>query len=260
MYYPKQIPYLLDPEFKKYIDYREHRFKELDDYFMCIWEMKSKDIFDKTISNNVLPDACIDIVIDFANQGICFAGFSDETMNLLLNESIDSMGVRMKPGTFYSIFGIPADKAMDFIIPFENIEHDYDLSPILSLTSSEERITYFKNYLLKKIANKPNRDFINIVDNLYQSPQDQKVKDLADNFNCNQKQLFRMFKKHYGISPKVLLNIMRLHLCLTLLLENKMELMDISLQCGFYDQAHFIKEIKRYTGISPLKLLEKYQI
>lgn len=260
MYYPKQIPYLLDQEFKSFIDYREYHFKELDEYFMCIWEMKSRSIFDKTISNNVLPDACIDIVIDFAHQSICFAGFSDETMELKLSDGIDSMGVRMKPGTFYAIFKIPADKVMDSVIHFSKIEHDYDLSPILSLTESEERLNYFKDYLLKKIANKPNKDFINIVDTLYQNPQDQKVKDIANNFHCNQKQLFRVFKKNYGISPKVLLNILRLHLCLTLLLESKMELIDISLQCGFYDQAHFIKEIKRYTGISPLKLLENYQI
>ncbi|MDE6141583.1 MAG: helix-turn-helix domain-containing protein, partial [Bacilli bacterium] len=110
-----------------------------------------------------------------------------------------------------------------------------------------------------KIAFQANMDFINIVDELYQTPQEQKVRDIANNFNCNQKQLFRLFKKNYGVSPKVLLNILRLHLCLTLLLEEQKELIDISNQCGFYDQAHFIKEIKRYTGISPLQLLKSYQ-
>ena len=57
-----------------------------------------------------------------------------------------------------------------------------------------------------------------------------------------------------------MLNIVRLHLCLSLLLEEKGKLIDIAVQCGFYDQSHFIKEIKRYTGISPFKLLEQYQI
>lgn len=63
MYYPKQIPYLLDGEFKKYIEYQEE-IPELKDYCMCIWNMKSKGIANKTIVNNILPDACIDIVID----------------------------------------------------------------------------------------------------------------------------------------------------------------------------------------------------
>lgn len=58
MYYPKQIPYLLDKEFKEnieYIEYTEHHIKELENYCMCIWTMKSKNVLDKTISNNILP-------------------------------------------------------------------------------------------------------------------------------------------------------------------------------------------------------------
>ena len=79
MYYPKQIPYLLDKEFKENIEYEEHIIKEIENYCMCIWTMKSKKILEKTISNNILPDASIDIVIDFIHNTICFAGFSKET-------------------------------------------------------------------------------------------------------------------------------------------------------------------------------------
>lgn len=42
MYYPKQIPYLLDKEFQKNIEYKEYNINELKDYCMCIWTMKSK--------------------------------------------------------------------------------------------------------------------------------------------------------------------------------------------------------------------------
>lgn len=36
-------------------------------------------------------------------------------------------------------------------------------------------------------------------------------------------------------------------------------LKDIANSCGFYDQSHFIREIKKYTGISPLKIIENYK-
>ena len=54
MYYPKQIPYLLDKEFKKNVEYTEYHIEELKDYCMCIWTMKSKKILDKTIANLML--------------------------------------------------------------------------------------------------------------------------------------------------------------------------------------------------------------
>ncbi len=98
-----------------------------------------------------------------------------------------------------------------------------------------------------------------IVEKIYENPNEQSVTDIAKKFGYNERNLYRVFKKNFGVSPKVLLNILRLHLCLTLILENKMNLIDIALSCGFYDQSHFIKEIKRYTGISPLKIIDDYK-
>lgn len=122
MYYPKQIPYLLNKEFKKNIEYTEYNIKEIENYCMCIWEMKSKRILDKTIPNHILPDACIDIVIDFTNNTICFAGFSEETKIFQLNKKIDYMGVRLKPSIFYTLFNREANKIMDNKIPFNEID------------------------------------------------------------------------------------------------------------------------------------------
>lgn len=244
MYYPKQIPYLLDKEFKKNIEYKEYHIKELKDYCMCIWTMKSKKILNKTISNNILPDACIDIVIDFVNNTICFAGFSKETKDFKLDQKIDYLGVRLKPSIFYLLFDIAAYKIMDNEIPFSDIEKEISINRILDLKNINERIECLKHYLLEKI---------------YENPSEQSVKAIASEFGYNERNLYRVFKTNYGVSPKVLLNILRLHLCLTLMLEKKMNLIDIALYCGFYDQSHFIKEIKRYTGISPLKIIEDYK-
>ena len=143
MYYPKQIPYLLDKDFQNYIEYVEYRKKELEDYCMCIWTMKSKQRLDKVVSNHILPDACIDIVIDFVKGTICFAGFSKETEDFKLNEKIDYMGVRLKPSAFYSFFQIDADKVMDKMIPFSDIEKEFDLAPILLVSHTRKRIEYF---------------------------------------------------------------------------------------------------------------------
>ena len=259
MYYPKQIPYLLDKEFKKNIEYVEYNIKELENYCMCIWTMKSKKILDKTISNNILPDACIDIVIDFINNTICFAGFSKETEEFQLNKDIDYMGVRLKPSIFYLLFNIESDKIMDNQIEFSDIEKEISINKILDLKNTNERIEYLKHYLLQKTKKQKEIPFMKIVEKIYENPNEQSVTNIAKEFGYNERNLYRVFKRNFGVSPKVLLNILRLHLCLTLILENKMNLIDIALSCGFYDQSHFIKEIKRYTGISPLKIIDDYK-
>ncbi len=256
MYYPKQIPYLLDKEFKQNIEYIEYRIKDVEKYCMCIWTMRSKEILDKTICNNILPDACIDIVIDFVTKTICFAGFSKETEAFELRHQIDYMGVRLKPSLFYLIFKIEADQIMDHQISFRDIENEMDLYEIFNLKNTEKRIEYLKNYLLQKTKNIIDMPFLKIVEELYKSPKEQTVINISEKFGYHQRQLYRIFKANYGVSPKVLLNILRLHLCLSLILEKKMDLVEIAHLCGFYDQAHFIKEIKRYTGKSPLNIIK----
>lgn len=259
MYYPKQIPYLLNKEFRENIEYKEYNVKELEDYCMCIWTMKSKKILNKTISNNILPDACIDIVIDFVSNTISFAGFSKETKDFKLDKKIDYMGVRLKPSIFYLLFNVAADKVMDNEIAFSAIEKEDNIDRILELENTNERIEYLKMYLFKKAKVQKEMPFMEIVEKLYDNPKEQSVTDIAKKLGYHERNLYRVFKANFGVSPKVLLNIIRLHLCLTLILEKKMSLIDIAFFCGFYDQSHLIKEIKKYTSISPLKIIEEYQ-
>lgn len=256
MYEPKQIPYLLNSSYSQQIKYQEYHFKELEDYCMCLWTMKSQGTLDQPLYNYILPDACIDLIVDFSTQTVSFSGFSKETELFPLQGEINYLGVRLKPGAFYALFHIPADQIMDHMIPFHEIEPQLPINDLFEITDLQEQLQWIKSYLITKIKNKPNQQFIRIVDKLYHHPQDQYVTIIAQEFGYNQRQLFRIFKKQYGVSPKVLLNVLRLHLCLTLLLEEHQKLCDVATLCGFYDQSHFIKELKRYTGISPLQLLD----
>lgn len=259
MYYPKQLPYLFDNKFSENVEYKEYLIDILKNCCFCIWSMNSKKIVNETIYNYILPDACIDIVIDFTNKTIFFAGFSKETIPFELNKKIEFLGVRFKPGIFNAIYDIPADKIMDKEIPFNNIEKEFDLYNIFKIKDTKNRIEYLKKYLIKKQNQIKYYKMIYLIDILYKDPKDKVVLNIASSFGYHRRQLYRVFKRTYGISPKILLNILRLHLSLTLLEEGK-SIDEIMATCDFYDQSHFIKEIKRYTGFSPIELLDKYKI
>ena len=165
----------------------------------------------------------------------------------------------MKPSIFCLLFNVSADRVMDEEIAFSDIEKEVNIDRILDLKNTNERIEYLKGYILQKAKEQREIPFMEVVEKLYENPKEQSVTEIAKKLGYNERNLYRVFKANFGVSPKVLLNILRLHLCLTLMLEEKMNLIDIALFCGFYDQSHFIKEIKRYTGISPLKIMEDYK-
>lgn len=68
------------------------------------------------------------------------------------------------------------------------------------------------------------------------------------------RQLERNFKKHIGLSPKEYSNIIRFQNALSLIKNENRSLLDIALECGYYDHSHLVNEIKRNTGFPPSQL------
>ena len=70
------------------------------------------------------------------------------------------------------------------------------------------------------------------------------------------RQLERNFKKQIGVSPKQLGKVIRLQTALKMLLDPKTErLTEIAYESEYFDQAHFIKDFKEFTGINPKDFL-----
>lgn len=252
-YNPKQYPQLLDETFSKYYSYQEYHIKDIEDFAVCIWSMNSKNPGSEPVFNNILPDACTDIIFDFTTHEIYFAGFSKETKPFPLFGQIDYMGVRLRPSACYSYFSIKATKIMDQTYPI----FQTTLEKIWEKKTIKKRIEWITKELKKQREISFDPQFIYFVNQLYENPNEQTVENLAIHFGYNKRHLYRLFQKNYGVSPKVLLNILRLHFSLELLLEKKKTLTEIAHICGFYDQSHFVKEIKKYTNISPIQLVEK---
>ena len=257
MYYPYQIPSVLDEFFKNNLTYKEHKIDTLTDYCFCIWEMNSHCFIENTVTNTVIPDACIDLIIDFSNKEMYFSGFSKDTKNIELTGNIDFLGIRFKPGAFFLLFNISAEKVMDNVINFASIDNE-SIDEIFKADNTEQKLGMLEKYILTKISkiNIKNKIYVELIDTLYLDLNDKMLNNLIP--NKSNKTIYRYTKKIYGLTPKNLINILRLHFTMNVLFDGNKSLLEIANDCAFYDQSHFIKEIKKYTSISPLTLLDKY--
>lgn len=83
-----------------------------------------------------------------------------------------------------------------------------------------------------------------------------RVSQLCDIYNITPRSLERRFMEEIGIPAKEMLQIFRINRAIRLLAEDpKVNLAGISYLSGYFDQAHFIKDIKKITGMSPGHLL-----
>ena len=70
------------------------------------------------------------------------------------------------------------------------------------------------------------------------------------------KQLSRIFAEYVGSMPKEVIRIVRLQRALYSLQNSATEnFTQLAYECGFYDQAHLIKEFKTFSGYTPKEYL-----
>lgn len=84
------------------------------------------------------------------------------------------------------------------------------------------------------------------------------IRDLAQQANMNEQYFCRFFKKALGKSPISYLNAYRIKQAIILLQTTDMAVMEICLDCGFYNLGNFLREFKKDTGLTPLQYRKHY--
>jgi len=79
------------------------------------------------------------------------------------------------------------------------------------------------------------------------------LDDILEKTKLSERSLERYFRKHIGLSPKFYCRVIRFSHIFRLVSCDNPNWSEISLQAGFYDQSHFIKNFKEFTGEEPAK-------
>ena len=65
MYYPIQLPFLLNDDFTRVMSYCEKIISGCSDFVLCFWSIQSKTQEQARVKNVIIADGCIDLIVDF---------------------------------------------------------------------------------------------------------------------------------------------------------------------------------------------------
>jgi AraC-like DNA-binding protein len=88
-----------------------------------------------------------------------------------------------------------------------------------------------------------------LFDQIFSTNGEIPVQELSEKIFWSQRQISRYFQQQFGISLKAYCNILRFQASLPHIKAGK-----LYPQLNFTDQSHFIKEIKKLSGVSPKEL------
>ncbi len=81
------------------------------------------------------------------------------------------------------------------------------------------------------------------------------VEDFSAVAGVSARQLRRTCLKHSGLAPKQLARILRFRHAITRMRSGEYDMPKLALDCGYYDQAHMIRDFRDLAGISPARYL-----
>ncbi|AWW32084.1 AraC family transcriptional regulator [Echinicola strongylocentroti] len=129
---------------------------------------------------------------------------------------------------------------------------------IFKAENTAQRISIIENFLLNRLNSEKTINSIvkNTVDALLSTNGSTSITSIFKDNPSRRRQLERNFRKQIGVSPKQLGKVIRLQTALKMLLDQKSKnLTDIAYKSEYFDQAHFIKDFRDFTGINPKEFL-----
>lgn len=225
----------------------------------------------------LLPDGSIDLLIDltdtpkklFHDEGAAsFTTFTKgwisgmKTDYILIDASVSHMiGVHFKPGGLYPFVDFRVselnNRTLDLDLVFGSSVMDLRDS-ILEASAIEEKFSRLEAFLLEKMDGHSEKNpFVSYaVSCLLNTPDMWSIGRLTEKTGITQKHLITLFKKHVGLPPKLFARISKFQKVIQLVEQQQMiDWTSLAYECGYYDQAHFIREFRSFSGINPSSYL-----
>ncbi|EWT02378.1 AraC family transcriptional regulator [Intrasporangium oryzae NRRL B-24470] len=98
-----------------------------------------------------------------------------------------------------------------------------------------------------------------IVEDVEGSPELLRVDELCARFDIAERTLQRLLHKRLGIGPKWLIRRRRLQEAADRLRDTGAELAGIAAELGYADQAHFTRDFRKATGITPGEFAARFR-
>lgn len=202
----------------------------------------------------LLPIGTSEIVIDLHSSESLIVGAQTEPAVIERSEDEAVIGIHFKPGGAFPFLGLPADELRNQTVNLEDLWGKVTVADLrdqlLAVSTVAARFAVLQRFLSRDSECDPVVGFA--VNEICRNPASVAVNDIADRAGLSRRRFVDVFREQVGMPPKIFGRVRRFQSVVQRV--GKAPFVDWSetaLACGYFDQAHLIRDFKEFCGMTP---------
>jgi methylphosphotriester-DNA--protein-cysteine methyltransferase len=236
----------------------------------CIWLVEDDDAGPR--KQKIIPDGypelifhfgdpyriCIDKTWGMQSRGLV-AGQVSKHFYLENTGRSEILGVKLQPAALTHLFGFDMKALTDQVADINLLPLAKDLRILQAQLQDAEpgrRPAVVEAFFHERVHLMPNDHPVDLaVSEIFTHHGMLGIQSLAAELGYTQRHIEQLFQKFVGLTPKFFARVVRFAYIFRLISDNRPDWSDVVLRAGFYDQSHFIRNFKSFTGEDPSKYL-----
>ncbi|WOK07452.1 helix-turn-helix domain-containing protein [Imperialibacter roseus] len=259
-------------------EYQEFKLNSvLSRYIDCVWtESYTQRPENKGRTYLVVPDNTVELIFTSGTLerkikdglgkvevlGSHLSGLKTIAQDVKVDGEMN-LSVRFKPHGLYPFIKPRLQETINQSIPIEDLFGKDILeleSQLFETHCLLDRVRHIETYFLKRLLTlnrQADATFDYLINRIVDGRGAHRILDLAEETGVTIKTFERKFLQNLGVSPKQCGQLIRLfHTLKATNKASQVNLTSIAHDNGFYDQMHFIKEMKKFTRLTPGEYLK----
>jgi len=237
----------------------------------CFWTLEGNGSVDASPAERILPDGCVELILNFGDRFLQhFDGERElQPRNFLVGQmtgpilispcgAVELLGVRFQPGGTRPFLDVPAHEVTDRVVDLGGLSGKLErglLRACVDARTLNDKVAAADAFLSSRLSErKCDSPLLALAATIIDCRGLVSVDQLASDAGVSSRQLERRFQREVGLGPKLLARIVRFQQVFRAVEWGNAAWADVAVECGYYDQAHLIRDFNQFAQQTPAVL------